>query len=399
MNTFTAGISGLFPQSQVQVIGIPSDFDIVAGIEKADSVRIAMAFCHMTGWQKLLPGIEKCKGAIQLITGLDFCQTEPKLLREWHRLAVNSNFRPRLMTCKAGIFHPKVMIVSGLTYRFALVGSGNLSEGGLRTNVECFIYTAEDSHILQLVSWFNDLFQQAHEFGEDDIRAYEPKYKKVRQAVSNIQKQQKKVEQIIADRQIAFLAQRQQAVKRAKQDFQKTDFADGWQKRKDSTELMKRLLHYPTFDFSKEEWKKFYGVYELGHLIPIYRDRVFRQEKRLKEALRLLIDETKPIGDRLKAVLDRGGSHAISGLRINTVSKILAVHDPSRWPVYNSPVATTLRHFGYQPPRGGGLAGKYEAYAKLMQEFMKECSARDVYALDWFFYWFAQEKKGAKPKT
>jgi hypothetical protein len=42
------------------------------------------------------------------------------------------------------------------------------------------------------------------------------------------------------------------------------------------------------------------------------------------------------------------------------------------------------------------VAGRYEAFAKLMRDFMKECGAEDVCALDWFFYWFAQEKKAAK---
>jgi len=159
---------------------------------------------------------------------------------------------------------------------------------------------------------------------------------------------------------------------------------------------MRRLLHDPVFDFSREEWAKFYSIQELGHLIPIYRDRVFRQEKRLKEALRLLVDQSKPIGERLSAVLDRRGSHRIPGLRINTVSKILAVHDPSKWPVYNAPVETALRAFGYCPPRGVGMAGRYETFAKLMQDFMAECNAQDVCALDSFFYWFAKQRQGQK---
>ena len=205
MNKLCESISGLFPRSQAQVIGIPPDFNIVEELENADSVKIAMAFCHLTGWRRLLPGIKKCKGTIHLITGLYFCQTEPALLREWNRLAVSSHFCPRLMTCEAGIFHPKVMIVSNPTHRFALVGSGNLSEGGLRTNVECFVHTTDESHIQQLVKWFDELFQRAQEFGEDDIRAYEPNYKKVRHAVSKIQKQQRTVEKTIKNRQIAFL--------------------------------------------------------------------------------------------------------------------------------------------------------------------------------------------------
>lgn len=399
MNKPKLSSSGLFPDSSATVIGLPANFNILEELEQADSIRLAMAFCHMTGWLKLQSGISKCKGTVQLITGLDFFQTEPTLLRTWNRLNVKLGFRPRLMTSESGIFHPKVLIVSKAAIQFALVGSGNLSEGGLRKNIECFVYTVNELHLQHLIKWFDDIFQRAQEFGEDDIRAYEVKYKKVRQVVSKIQKQQKTLESAIKNRQVAFMTRRQQAIKQAKQEFQKPEFYDGWRKRREAVEQIRQYLHYPNFDFTQEEWSKFYGIYELGHLIPIYRDRVFRQEKRLKEVLHLLVNETQPISERLSAILDRRGSHQIPGLRINTVSKILAAHDPSKWPVYNSPVETTLRHFGYQPIRGAGMAGRYEAYAKLMQDFMKQCGAKDVCALDWFFYWFAKEKKTSNPQN
>ena len=162
---------------------VASELQYLEELERADSIRLAMAFCHMTGWLKLHSGISKCKGTVQLITGLDFFQTEPALLHTWNRLNVRLGFRPRLMTSESGIFHPKVLIVSKAAIRFALVGSGNLSEGGLRTNIECFVYTANELHLQHLIRWFDDIFQRAQEFVEDDIRAYEIKYKKVRQFV------------------------------------------------------------------------------------------------------------------------------------------------------------------------------------------------------------------------
>jgi HKD family nuclease len=388
------GNAGLFPDGNVTVIGLPPNFDILKKLEQAASIRLAMAFCHMSGWARLELAVKKCKGSVRLMTGLEFCQTEPALLRAWNRLSVSPNFRPRVMTSESAFFHPKVIVVSAPGEKFALVGSGNLSEGGLRTNIECFAYIADEGQVGTLAKWFDDLFdQKAQEFGEDYIRAYEPKYKTAHRALAKIHRQQRSVERTLIVRNAAFLARWREAVSQAKQWFNKPDFNDGWQKRKVAVDRMKQLLHYPTFDFSRPEWSEFYRVLELGHLIAVYRDRVFRQEKRLKEALRLLVDDAKPIQERLSTILDKRGSFHIPGLRLNTVSKILAIHDPSKWPVYNAPVETTLRHFGYKPPRGVGLAGRYEAFAKLMQDFMKECGAKDVCALDWFFYWFAQEKK------
>jgi HKD family nuclease len=400
MSKPSSGILGLFPDSNVAVIGLPPSFDVLEKLEQADSIRVAMAFCHMSGWKKLEPAIKKCKGSVRLMTGLEFSQTEPTLLRAWKRLSVSPSFRPRVMTSDSAFFHPKVIVVSAPRGTFALVGSGNLSEGGLRTNIECFAHIADEQLVETLAEWFDDLFSnKAQEFGEDFIRSYEPKYKNARRALSKIHRQQKPLEKALAIRNEAFLTRWQEAVNQAKQWFHKADFNEGWQKRNHAVDRMRAILHYPTFDFSSKEWNEFYSVFEFGRLIPIYRDRVFRNEKRLKGALQLLVDDTKPLRERLSAILDSRGSHHISGLRVNTVSKILAIHDPSRWPVYNAPVATTLQHFGYKPPRGVGLAGRYEAYAKLMGDFMKESGAKDVCALDWFFYRFAQQKKGSKPKV
>ena len=128
-------VSGFFPDGKVMVVGLPPNFKLLEKLEQADSIRLAMAFCHTKGWTRWESAIGKCNGSIQLITGLDFCQTEPALLRTWNQLSINPQFRPRLMTSGSRIFHPKVLIVSSKNSGFALIGSGNLSEGGLRTNI------------------------------------------------------------------------------------------------------------------------------------------------------------------------------------------------------------------------------------------------------------------------
>jgi hypothetical protein len=87
-------ILGLFPESKAAVIGLPPKFRILEELEHADSIRLATAFGHMSGWAKLEPAIRKCKGSIHVITGLDFFQTEPALLRTWNR--ANSDHLSRL---------------------------------------------------------------------------------------------------------------------------------------------------------------------------------------------------------------------------------------------------------------------------------------------------------------
>jgi HKD family nuclease len=202
MNEQRDTISGLFPESRAVVIGLPPKFTVLEELEQANHIRLATAFGHMSGWGKLEPGFKRCKGRVDVMTGLDFFQTEPALLRAWNR-ARGPRFRARLMTSKSGIFHPKVLIVFSPSKSFALVGSGNLSEGGLKTNIECSVYTGDEAHLRHLANWFDGLFERGEDLADDDIREYESKYKHVNRAVSGIHRQQRALEKTISNRHAA----------------------------------------------------------------------------------------------------------------------------------------------------------------------------------------------------
>src|SRR5208282_2370938 len=100
-------------------------------------------------------------------------------------------------------------------------------------------------------------------------------------------------------------------------------------------------------------------------------------------AFRILTDDSKDIRSRLHRVLS--GDAKVDGIGSNVITKVLTVHDKTRWPVYNSKVQVVLDEYGYELPRGLSKAEKYLAFAKLMQKFMHDTKAGDVYALDGFF--------------
>jgi len=87
-------------------------------------------------------------------------------------------------------------------------------------------------------------------------------------------------------------------------------------------------------------------------------------------------------------MLTSGGKFRIKGLGLNVISKILAVHSPTKWAVYNDVVDSTLRSFGYVPPRGASRAAKFIAFTRMMEEFKLASGLKDAYALDAFFYHF-----------
>ena len=129
----------LFPNGRAVVIGTSQTFDFLSAIKSANSIRLATAFAHKTGWDILAPAIAESKADKFLLAGASFFQTEPSVLWKWLDISKSGKAKAALHTEKGVTFHPKVLLVEGKN-TFAIVGSGNLSQGGLIDNVECGIF-------------------------------------------------------------------------------------------------------------------------------------------------------------------------------------------------------------------------------------------------------------------
>ena len=242
--------------------------------------------------------------------------------------------------------------------------------------------------VASLIDWFDNEWRCATALNNSDIRDYERKYKESRKARERIRKEQKQLQGTIQKKAEAIFRERKKALAAAADYFKTSAYSKAYKGRREGAARIRDVLGVPPFEFGKSEWDEFFGITALGRLLPIYRDRLFRNEKRLKEGLTYLLDESVGMQQRLSAVLDRNGKFHILGLGINLVSKILAVHDSQRWPVFNDPVEKTLCHFGYEPPRGVGIAGRYQKFAEAMESFRAESGAPDVLGLDAFFKYY-----------
>jgi HKD family nuclease len=371
------------------VVSLPTDFNIQATLEQAKSIRLATAFAHQNGWHYLKPGMSHAKGEIFLLTGFDFCQTEPRLLREWHRLSLRGNTRARIATTGV-VFHPKILIVRGPAsgQDFAIVGSGNLSKGGIYSNVECSLYTDEQQQIDTLTDWFDEIFEAGTSLTPETILRYEKHYKKARQHAQRLSIEQNHAESDVRRLAKVWLQSWNEAVLAAK-DYLRSPKSRGdiRSRVRARPEILKALRH-PQYDFDKGAFAHFYSMKDLGALDPRYRDTVFAQEAKLKRALRSLSAESpgSNMEQTLSSILNRDGDLHVRGMGLNTISKILACTNPTRWPVYNSRVESVLKRFGYETSGALSASARYIAYADLMLRFMRACGARNVLELDAFFY-------------
>ena len=377
----------LFSRGHAEVIGAPKSFDLLNELAAATSIRLAVAFAHESGWKILKPSLDQSKASLFLLAGGSFFHTEPLVLRAWMDL---ERTEAKLYLAKGLTFHPKVLIVDG-PRPFAIVGSGNLSRGGLETNIECGVYLTVSAQLIELRAWFDRVFVNAKPVATV-IDDYERNWNVLREKSQELTKKQKELEAALIDTAEATMARWNDAVNSAEKFRNETEFMSRYNGRVEAGKVIQKCLHFPDFNFSHVEWKQFYAVQELGHLIAIPRDRIFKERTRLQNGFKQLISSGG--SERiLESLLSENGRFHINGLGLNTISKVLAIHAPDRFAVYNTPVEKTLRSFGYTPPSGVTKAGKYLAYNRMMDRFKEVTGLRDAYALDVFFYHYAQELK------
>jgi hypothetical protein len=237
------------------------------------------------------------------------------------------------------------------------------------------VFVGDASTVAALCDWFDEQFKSGDEFNGGMIDTYEPHYKKAKKQVAALAQQQKITEEKLKIVGEATFAKWSYALELAETYFRDKDFNAKFAKRVSSSKKMLGHLNAPKFDFGRNEWNEFYEESVLGKLNPIYRDRVFKAGPRLRNALRLLIQDPYAT---IPAILGNKGKLRISGFAENTVSKILAASYPSEWFVYNSRVPPVLADFGYKAPRGVGREGRYIAVCNVMKKFMNACKERGL---------------------
>jgi HKD family nuclease len=371
------------------VVGLPTGFDLSMMLRSATEVRLATAFAHKSGWNHLKPGIEGSAANVFLLTGTEFNQTEPALLKEWHQLKLSHSDRVNVsLASDSTFFHPKVLIVRTAQKAFAVVGSGNLSLGGLQHNCECSVYIEDGSTVTELCDWFDIQFAAGTPLVAQMISIYEVAYEKTKAARSGLEKAQKITERKLKEVGDASMLAWDRALDLAEAYFRNADFDKRYASHVAASKQLLKHLDAPRFDFDRIGWQAFYEVGELGRLDMRYRDKVFKSANRLKQALSELV--SSPSGT-IPKLLSHRGQFRIKGFGVNTLSKILASYYPREWPVYNSRVARALTDFGYKAPKGVGPDGRYIAFRNSMKKFMSACESRglrhvDAISLDAFFY-------------
>ncbi|MFL9483967.1 hypothetical protein ACI6Q2_14405 [Chitinophagaceae bacterium LWZ2-11] len=129
-------------------------------LHHAEEVYMSVAFLKMSGINQLLPYFKKSI-QFKIIAGANFGITDPDALSLLLDYSSKMNLKGYLNTLSSKIiFHPKMYLIKSGQVGHILIGSANLTSGGLDTNNECSLYyqcnVTEDIWI-NVLNYFNNL--------------------------------------------------------------------------------------------------------------------------------------------------------------------------------------------------------------------------------------------------
>jgi HKD family nuclease len=145
-----------------------------------------VAFAKMSGFNMIKNTLEKAltrnannqKARFRFIFGLDFYQTEPKLLKELLKLSEKHKNLSLFLSTDECVFHPKVYAFKTPRANYVVTGSANLTSGGLRTNNENSLLVNSSEIRKSVLKQINQLIKNNKiiKATKDNINEYEEKY-------------------------------------------------------------------------------------------------------------------------------------------------------------------------------------------------------------------------------
>jgi len=178
------------------------------------------------------------------------------------------------------------------------------------------------------------------------------------------------------------------------------------QLRKDRDEVITkygRLFKRENIDnLTEDDFQEFLRFKNNKHWDAIQRPggNLIKDMPKLKNALKILLDESKPLSNRIKQLRDKESKDHTPFLANAVYTPILLVTNPEKYPVINEPVALALDKLGLY---------SYKKYARgewdwdsipAMQKIVKDLANEhgfDLWQIDWVWWKIAKTEKRDQP--
>ncbi|MCF8302351.1 MAG: hypothetical protein K9I94_03670 [Bacteroidales bacterium] len=382
-------------------------------ISTAEEIFIAVAFFKNSGLKKIVTDLKNAlerKVKLIIITGLDFYQTEPEALKKLQSLK-KSYENCEILIYKQEtnkMFHPKMYLFSNKKEHFGIIGSANLTDGGLTLNCELsinFTFNNEGNIYQQMLKEKEKLLKNATVINDLSLSNYTRKYqifkKNENTAKENVEKQINTIFQLDI-----------KAIEKYLKDYSANkDEQNNYFLRKQNYIKAYEILEFirtenidnPTFFSNYEKLVGKAGVKSLWHSGSIARDKNkvkknhFEFKTMLNEIHANLNKSPKEIFEMIEKYIKSGKKEKINGLGINIATEILNTFAPNKFAVLNQNPLTSIKAFGLEsfPHSQNFKSTNYEDFCSLIVSLMNTCEFESLGQTDHFLnfiYWQVKDE-------
>ncbi len=343
--------------------------ELVENIKQASEIYIAVALCKNSSLDILKKA--KTTSSVKIITGT-YLPTPPDVLEALKKLYKDN---ARVYIREKGVFHPKVYLFKIKNKYVGYVSSANLTQGGLSENIElsCKIDNQEDCK--QILEWFNNIFDRADKITEDFIKIYRPYFEKWNKYASLQKKEHAGVHQ-----EVEFSLNKEKLTAYLRKWRNSSYYGVVCKERQQAVKDLRKALDYEN-NFKNIDIDAFLAIDALGHIIPIHKDKLQKavQDSSLKKLCRMLCDDTLSTAKKYEYALTK---YRVLGCGKNIITKILAVHNPKEYFVWNKAIDDVLKKFDFQCFRYKAW-DKYATFCNFFKSINQEVDIKDFAVLDY----------------
>jgi len=164
--------------------------DLTLHLKGATDIYIAAALIQDSAFEEIQALMPSGVNQTYLV-GIDL-PTPPSVLRTFQNRQ-SARFKCGIYKQPSIAFHPKVYLIKTADQYISIVGSSNLTNGGLHSNIEMNTVTSDETEFNSLLSWFNQLYSNAYPLTEDNIKEYEDKFEAIKENERNVRKIKEKI--------------------------------------------------------------------------------------------------------------------------------------------------------------------------------------------------------------
>ncbi|WP_286856431.1 MULTISPECIES: phospholipase D-like domain-containing protein [Sphingobacterium] len=370
-------------------------FDLINKLmSESDEAFIMIAFLKSSGLRLIEPKLKQLSN-VQILAGANFGLTEPAALKQILKLSTErgniSGYINKLSSKE--IFHPKMYLFRSGSCGHIIVGSANLTGGGLEGNNECSLYTeckVSDNVWKDSKEYFDRCIHldNADPLNDRIIGLYSGYYNKQRSANKSIDEFPDISDSLIYDfEKLKFLYN----------SFDQNEIRKGIkEKKRHYAEALVVLNEIESVHHSDIKFKQLLedlvgrpGQHGLWYSNGMFRHKtkIFKQQKGFRE----LINFIKTNLDKTPAFVYQGARERINSLQgvgPNFVGEIMMTYAPNKFANINrNPITVLIEEgcVGLKDHSQKFNGSDYEEYNNIVMDIVEKLDLKSMLAADYFF--------------